>query len=272
MNRHDRRVLLLASEPSSGFRLDHHGLVIVELQCSLQGAMDVVGALQRADDPDGAVCFRERDCALRLDIQLLLQSNAKLTLHDEIRLPLRGRHIPLRYVDRAEDLGGAPDVRDRGGKLVLDADMTGRRSRGLRHGRSWTGSYGRTTPPARRCRRCSVRAPSPCRHPRGAGRSGRRSCLGRGGGCGTCAVILPQIVAHRVRRAHRSTSPTTRPWGIPHHRAWHEGCDTLAAGSSTRVLGGKSRQRRSQVNAGNAPAAAAAVHSRCGPSPPASRA
>ena len=126
MNRHDRRVLLLASEPSSGFRLDHHGLLIVELQCSLQGAMDVVGALQRADDPDGAVCFRERDCALRLDIQLLLQSNAKLTFHDEIRLPLRGRHIPLRYVDRAEDFGGAPDVGDRGGELVLDVDMTGR--------------------------------------------------------------------------------------------------------------------------------------------------
>jgi len=31
-------------------------------------------------------------------------------------------------------------------------------------------------------------------------------------------------------------------------------------------VGGKSRQRRSQVNAGNAPAAVAAVHSRCGPS------
>ncbi len=32
------------------------------------------------------------------------------------------------------------------------------------------------------------------------------------------------------------------------------------------MSGGKSRQRRSQVNAGNAPAAVAAVHSRCGPS------
>src|SRR5439155_19420287 len=126
MNRHDRGVLLLATRPAARLRLDHHGLLIAELQRSLQGAMDVVGALQRADDPDGAVCFRERDCALRLDIQLLLQSNAKLTFHDEIRLPLRGRHIPLRYVDRAEDFGGAPDVGDRGGELVLDVDMTGR--------------------------------------------------------------------------------------------------------------------------------------------------
>jgi len=36
MNRHDRRVLLLAAEPSSCFRLDHHRLLIGELQCSLQ--------------------------------------------------------------------------------------------------------------------------------------------------------------------------------------------------------------------------------------------
>ena len=126
MNRHNRRVLLLASEPSSCFRLDHHSLLIGELQGSLQGAMDVVGALQRADDPDGAVCFRESDCALRLDIQLLLQSNAKLTLHDDLRLPLRGRHISFRYVDRAEEQGGAPDIRDRSGELVLDVDMAGR--------------------------------------------------------------------------------------------------------------------------------------------------
>ncbi len=37
------------------------------------------------------------------------------------------------------------------------------------------------------------------------------------------------------------------------------------------MSGGKSRQRRSQVNTGTAPAAAAAVHGRCGPSSPAER-
>ena len=102
-------------------------MLIGELQRSLQGAVDVVRTLQRADDPEGAVCFRQRDCALGLDVQLLLQSNPKLTLHDEIRRPLHGRHIPLRDLDRAEDLGGAPDLEDRVGELVLDTDM----SRGL---------------------------------------------------------------------------------------------------------------------------------------------
>jgi len=57
MNRHDRRVLLLAAEPSSCFRLDHHRLLIVSFSARFKARWDVVGALQRPDDPDCPACL-----------------------------------------------------------------------------------------------------------------------------------------------------------------------------------------------------------------------
>src|SRR5258707_11442204 len=81
MDRYDRRVLLFPTEASAGLGLDHDGLLIGELECPLQGTMDVVGALQRSDDSDCAVRFGDRDGALRLDVQLFLQTHPERTLN-----------------------------------------------------------------------------------------------------------------------------------------------------------------------------------------------
>src|SRR6185437_14189077 len=68
------RVFLFAAEPPTSFGLDHDRLLVGQRQRSLQRSMHVIGTLQRPDDLDPASCLRECDRALRLDIELLLES------------------------------------------------------------------------------------------------------------------------------------------------------------------------------------------------------
>src|SRR6266550_1555288 len=76
-----------------------------------------------------------------------------------------------------------------------------------------------------------------------------------------CAAPGGRPAPARAAKTASSTRGSTSP-------GWHEGCKCKTGRSRMPMSGGKSRQRRSQVNTGTAPAAAAAVHGRCGPSPP----
>src|SRR2546422_9365937 len=80
MNRHDRGVLFLAPKTAARLCLDDHGVLVGQAQGALQGAMDIVGTLQGADDFDHTSRFRDRDCRLGLDVELFLQADLERPL------------------------------------------------------------------------------------------------------------------------------------------------------------------------------------------------
>ena len=80
-----RRILLFPAEAAARFGLDDPDLLRRETEQHGQRAMDVVGTLQRPVQRDAAI-FRNRDDAVRLDVELLLVTGAVLALDDQIRL------------------------------------------------------------------------------------------------------------------------------------------------------------------------------------------
>ena len=106
VQRDHRRVLLLATEPAAGLRLDDARLPIVDAESALERGVDVVRALERAVDGDPAICRRDRDHRVVLDVQLLLVADPVLALEDEVggrerRVGIAGRQL----VGREEGVG-----------------------------------------------------------------------------------------------------------------------------------------------------------------------
>src|SRR6266516_1897729 len=81
MERYDRRILFLAAESTAGLGLNYDRLFIGQVQGTFQGTVDVVRALERADDLDGSIRVRNSDGSLWLDIQLLLKTDPENPLH-----------------------------------------------------------------------------------------------------------------------------------------------------------------------------------------------
>src|SRR2546428_13541538 len=77
----DRRILFLTRESPAGLGLNYDRLFIGQVQGSFQGTVDVVRALERANDLDGSIRFRNSDGSLWLDIQLLLKTDPENPLH-----------------------------------------------------------------------------------------------------------------------------------------------------------------------------------------------
>ena len=84
MERDDRRVLLLATEPAAGLGLDDARLAVVDAEAALERGVDVVRALERAVDGHAAVLARDRDHRVVLDVELLLVTDPVLALEDEV--------------------------------------------------------------------------------------------------------------------------------------------------------------------------------------------
>ena len=127
----DRGVLLLASEPAAGLRLDDPGLLGRQVERPLHRLVDVVRALERAVDGDPAVLARDRDHRVVLDVELLLVTDAVLALEDEVGLGeaalevagrdlVVGEHVARSRADRrpaaagvVRSVHGAPGVAER---------------------------------------------------------------------------------------------------------------------------------------------------------------
>jgi len=123
VDRHDRGVLLLATEPTPRFRLDHDRLLVGQGQCPFEGTVDVVGALQRSHYRDAAVVVGLGDGALRLDVELLLQPHPKRSLDDDSGITQRRVDVALHDLDRAVGLGGVFDREHRRHGVVGDGDV-----------------------------------------------------------------------------------------------------------------------------------------------------
>jgi len=115
--------ILLTSEPTASLRLDDHSLRVTEVQGSLQCPVDVVGALQGADDLDGSITFRNSDGSLGFDVQLLLETNPEGSLYHNLHILHFLQRLAFPDLDRAEDLRGLLDGVDGLGRVVLDADV-----------------------------------------------------------------------------------------------------------------------------------------------------
>ena len=135
MNRHDGGILLLAPKTAAGFGLNDHRLVVRQVHGALQSSVDVVGTLQRRDDghsrtpsPRPQVPIRNRDGALRLDVQLFLQTNAERTLNHHHILPTLQvlQNLAFPDFDRAENLGRLLERINGLGGLILDPNVAGR--------------------------------------------------------------------------------------------------------------------------------------------------
>ena len=99
-----RRVLLLATEPAAGLRLDDSGLDIVHPEATLQRAVDVVRALQRAVNGHAAVVGRDGDDRVVLDVELFLVTDAVLALEHEVGGGESGVRVALGDVVGGEDV------------------------------------------------------------------------------------------------------------------------------------------------------------------------
>ncbi len=123
MDRGQRRVLLLATEPAAGLLLDDDDAVDRQAERPGERLVHVVRALEGAVDRDPAVLAGHGDHRLRLDVQLLLVPDPVRALDDEIGgleargdvaaadLVLRERMVRDEWVeDRRERLGAQADV------------------------------------------------------------------------------------------------------------------------------------------------------------------
>src|SRR5262249_35405649 len=78
-----RWIFFLAAKPTASCGLNHHGLPIGKIEKLFYGFMDVIRALHRAHHGHRAVT-RDRDHALRLDIELLLMGYAVLSFDNSV--------------------------------------------------------------------------------------------------------------------------------------------------------------------------------------------
>ena len=111
----DRGVLLLATEPAAGLRLDDPRLPVVDAEAALERRVDVVRALERAVDGDAAVLARDRDHRVVLDVELLLVADPVLALEDEVGGREGGVGVARRELVGGEDVVGRERVEDRAG-------------------------------------------------------------------------------------------------------------------------------------------------------------
>ncbi len=114
-------VLLLAAESAAGLGLDDADLLLRQVEEHPEGPVDVVRTLERAVNGDPAV-LRDRDDAVRLDVELLLQPDAVLPLDDAVRLGEAAAEVPLLDHDFLEAEVRLRGVVDRRGGNAVDAD------------------------------------------------------------------------------------------------------------------------------------------------------
>src|SRR6266516_2170055 len=127
MEGYDRRILFLAAESAAGLGLNYDRLFIGQVQGTFQGTVDVVRALERADDLDGSIRFRNSDGSLWLDIQLLLKTDPENPLHHlQILQTLQiVQNLAFPDFDCAEDFGCLVEQVDGLGGLIVDLDVAG---------------------------------------------------------------------------------------------------------------------------------------------------
>src|SRR6266567_4320974 len=127
MEGYDRRILFLAAESTAGLGLNYDRLFIGQVQGTFQGTVDVVRALERADDLDGSIRFRNSDGSLWLDIQLLLKTDPENPLHHlQILQTLQiVQNLAFPDFDCAEDFGCLVEQVDGLGGLIVDLDVAG---------------------------------------------------------------------------------------------------------------------------------------------------
>ena len=89
--------------------------------------MDVVRALERANDSDRAARFWERNGSLGLDVELLLEADPERALNNLHILQIFQilQNLAFANLDAAKEFGGLVQVKDRRGSVVLDPDMAG---------------------------------------------------------------------------------------------------------------------------------------------------
>ena len=121
MERDQRGVLLLATEPAAGLGLDHASAAVVEAQPSLERGMDVVRALERAGHRHAAVVTGDGDHRVVLDVELLLVADAVLALEDQVGGGEGSVRVAGRELVGGEDVVGGERVEDRRERLGPDA-------------------------------------------------------------------------------------------------------------------------------------------------------
>src|SRR5580765_7601482 len=101
MPRREGRVLLLATEPATRFRLDHAHRVRWTEE-TLDRLERIERTLYRAVDRDAA-SLRHRDHPVGLDVDVLLVAGAVCPLDDDVGEREAGRQVTLADVDLLED-------------------------------------------------------------------------------------------------------------------------------------------------------------------------
>ena len=101
--------LLLAAESAAGGGLDDSDLFWIARKEWEQSLVDVVRTLKRSDDREGTVFFLPRGDAVILDVRLLLERQAVLSLDDHIGGSETTFEISFRDLETFEHIVIAPD-------------------------------------------------------------------------------------------------------------------------------------------------------------------
>ena len=128
------RVLFLAAEGAAGLRLDDPDLLDGQAERAPEGRVDEVGALERAGDRDPAIRGRGRDHRLRLDVDVLLGTDAVGPFHDQGGLGEARLQVALRDLVPGAGPIGCQHVEDRRERLGPQRDRRAGGVRGRRVG------------------------------------------------------------------------------------------------------------------------------------------
>ena len=128
------RVLFLAAEGAAGLRLDDPDLLDRQAERAPECRVDEVGALERAGDRDPAVRCRSRDHRLRLDVDVLLGTDAVGSFDDQVGLGEARLQVALGDLVAGAGLLGREHVEDRRQRLGPQGDRRPGSTRGGRIG------------------------------------------------------------------------------------------------------------------------------------------